>query len=513
MAKCKRCGKKGLFLKVNSDGLCKACEIISVAEQEKNRIEIEIQENKNRLSQINVDTQNAEILLHRYQEQTEKKSEEFKNLVQNRDSVMQDMVKEAEAKALNNLHNEIQTLEDNRSQLLADVKKLSTSYSTMQVKYETIKTKFDSYKQALNDYTRFHSEAFLTTSFDDVSTTVQVDLQCMTIRQLRKMYTENQKLINECFNRYSGRYTTKVNAALYQLMTIALEAELQNILVGLKYGKIDDAVNNIRAMCEKYLSIAASGNQSIEPTIKKFVSEAEVLFIEAVKIEYEYYVQKERIKEEQRAIREQMKQEAEERKALEQERKRIEKESQKYHNEIENIKEQLRSANEQQEQLLKDRIAELEAQLNKVEDKKEQIINLENGKAGYVYIVSNIGSFGDDVYKIGMTRRLEPMDRINELGNASVPFPFDVHGMIFSDDAVSLEHELHTVFNNNRVNKINLRKEFFKVSLDDIEKIVDERCPSAEFTRTALAEQYRQSVAMNNAADELSEEDIRETVQ
>ena len=112
-----------------------------------------------------------------------------------------------------------------------------------------------------------------------------------------------------------------------------------------------------------------------------------------------------------------------------------------------------------------------------------------------------------------MTRRLEPMDRINELGNASVPFPFDVHGMIFSDDAVSLEHDLHTVFNNNRVNKINLRKEFFRVSLDDIEKIVDERCPSAEFTRTALAEQYRQSISMSNTAEELSEEDIKETVQ
>lgn len=513
MAKCKRCGKKGLFLKVNSDGLCKACEIISEAEQEKNRIELEIQESKNHLSQINIDTQNAENLLHRYQEQAEKKSEELKNLIQNRESVMQGMVREAETKALKNLHDEIQALVDNRSQLLADVKKLTTSYSSMQVKYETIKTKFNSYKQALYDYTRFNSETFLNTSFDDVSTTVQVDLQCMTLRQLRKMYTENQKLINECFSRYSGRYTTKANAALYQLMTIALEAELQNILVGLKYGKIDDAIKDIKTMCEKYLSIAANGNQSIEPTIKKFVSEAEVLFIEAVKIEYEYYVQKERIKEEQRAIREQMKQEAEERKALEQERKRMEKESQKYHNEIENIREQLRTASEQQEQLLKNRIAELEAQLNKVEDKKEQIINLENGKAGYVYIVSNIGSFGENVYKIGMTRRLEPMDRINELGNASVPFPFDVHGMIFSDDAVSLEHDLHTVFNNNRVNKINLRKEFFRVSLDDIEKIVDERCPSAEFTRTALAEQYRQSISMSNTAEELSEEDIKETVQ
>ena len=127
-----------------------------------------------------------------------------------------------------------------------------------------------------------------------------------------------------------------------------------------------------------------------------------------------------------------------------------------------------------------------------------------------MYIISNIGSFGDDVYKIGMTRRMDPLDRVNELGSASVPFPFDVHGLIFSDDAVGLEHDLHTIFNNKRVNKVNLRKEFFKVSLDDIEKVVDERCPSAEFKRTALAEQYRQSLTMTEAADELNNEDLEE---
>lgn len=141
-----------------------------------------------------------------------------------------------------------------------------------------------------------------------------------------------------------------------------------------------------------------------------------------------------------------MRQEAEERKALEQERKRIEKEEQKYRNEIDNIREQLQSADPDKALLLNERIAELEGQIEQIEDKREQIASLENGKAGYVYIISNIGSFGDDVYKIGMTRRMEPMERVNELGSASVPFPFDVHGLIFSDDAVSLEHELHTIF-------------------------------------------------------------------
>ena len=312
--------------------------------------------------------------------------------------------------------------------------------------------------------------------------------------------------------KYEGRYTTKANAAIYKLMTIALEAELQNILYSISFGKLESSIDDVKTMSAKYLAIASDGNQSIAPTVKKFIGEIESLFVEAVKIEYEYYVQRERIKEEQRAIREQMRQEAEERKALELERKRIEKEEQKFRNEIDNIKEQLETADPEKAKVLNDRIAELEGQIDKIEDKREQIASLENGKAGYVYIISNIGSFGDDVYKIGMTRRMDPLDRVNELGSASVPFPFDVHGLIFSDDAVGLEHDLHTIFNNKRVNKVNLRKEFFKVSLDDIEKVVDERCPAAEFKRTALAEQYRQSLTMTEAADELSADDLSETV-
>ncbi|MES1524119.1 GIY-YIG nuclease family protein, partial [Vibrio cholerae] len=89
-------------------------------------------------------------------------------------------------------------------------------------------------------------------------------------------------------------------------------------------------------------------------------------------------------------------------------------------------------------------------------------------KAGHVYVISNIGSFGDNVYKIGMTRRLEPMERVKELGDASVPFSFDVHAMIYSENAPALENELHKKFDFQRLNLINTRKEFFAVTLDEI---------------------------------------------
>lgn len=117
-------------------------------------------------------------------------------------------------------------------------------------------------------------------------------------------------------------------------------------------------------------------------------------------------------------------------------------------------------------------------------------------KRGHVYVISNIGSFGENIYKIGMTRRLDPMDRIRELGDASVPFPFDVHAIIFSEDAPSLENELHKAFESKRVNLVNPRKEFFNVTLDEIEKIVHKNNASIEFTQLAEARDYRETNAL-----------------
>ena len=136
----------------------------------------------------------------------------------------------------------------------------------------------------------------------------------------------------------------------------------------------------------------------------------------------------------------------------------------------------------------------IEAEKNKERAKSMAEIT----KSGHVYVISNIGSFGENVYKIGMTRRLEPMDRVRELGDASVPFNFDVHAMIYSKNAPELENLLHKEFYDNRVNKINDRREFFKVNLQDIKKALEKHNIQAEFTMLAEAEQYRQTLALEN---------------
>lgn len=120
-------------------------------------------------------------------------------------------------------------------------------------------------------------------------------------------------------------------------------------------------------------------------------------------------------------------------------------------------------------------------------------------RSGYIYIISNIGSFGEDVVKIGLTRRLDPVDRIRELGDASVPFTFDTHAIIYSDDAPSLERSLHAEFDAVRINAMNFRKEFFRAKIDDVEEAVKRLAPTAPFFKDIEAQDYRETLAKRNA--------------
>ena len=153
------------------------------------------------------------------------------------------------------------------------------------------------------------------------------------------------------------------------------------------------------------------------------------------------------------------------------------------------------------------RILELQGQLSDVTIKKDEITSLQNGKAGNIYIISNLGSFGDKMFKIGMTRRLDPQERVNELGSASVPFKFDVHSFIFSENAVELEKTLHKRLNDKRVNKVNLRKGFFYSTVDVLEELVNELDPTAVFNKTMLAEEYNQTTSVSSDEYGIEDED------
>ena len=387
--------------------------------------------------------------------------------------------------------------------LYSALDKLSKKEESQKNKLKKIKQFYDAIKYAVDNYFIFVPESFNIklenkNEINEMLPSITLHLHNMDVKELNKAFKENYKQIDETLNKVSDRYTTKTNIMVYKLMVIALKAELQNILYDLKYNKLDKAIENIKSITNKYANIASEGNQVISKTMAQFIGVLEYQFINAAKIEYNYYIKQEQIKQEQIALRQQLREEAEERRLLTLEQERIEREEEKFRQEIERTQEILQNSQDNEEiQNLKMRILELQGQLSDVTIKKEEIINLQNGKAGNIYIISNLGSFGDKVFKIGMTRRLDPQERINELGSASVPFKFDVHSFIFSENAVELEKALHKRLNDKRVNKVNLRKEFFYSTVDELEELVNELDSTAVFNKTMLAEEYNQTISVN----------------
>ena len=216
---------------------------------------------------------------------------------------------------------------------------------------------------------------------------------------------------------------------------------------------------------------------------------------------YEWEEAKQKEKEEQARIREQMREEEKSAREAEKAQQQAEKEEAKYLELLQKAEQDVQLASEKNRAKLNSKIEELQQRIAEIEEKKRAISQAMLTKTGYVYIISNVGSFGENVYKIGMTRRLEPMDRVKELGDASVPFPFDVHAMIRTSDAPSLENALHKHFDVRRLNLENQRKEFFHVSIDEIRQELDELKDQlgidSELRLTLLAEakEYRMSQA------------------
>lgn len=402
--------------------------------------------------------------------------------------------KENLEREVSSLSEEFETLQSKNSKLSKQVDTATKKIIKIRELYNSVQYTIDKFSDTSLDE-EYHIPKYDADELNELAPSVILHLHAMDMKDLRKAYVANNKQIEKLLDEYSKRYTTKANKSLYSLMVIALRAELQNVLYEMKYEKLGVAVEKIKEVTAKYLNIATDGSKVISGTMVKFIGQVEYLFLNAVKIEYNYYVKKEQARQEQLAIKEQLRQDAIEKKALEAERKKIEEEERKYITEIERIQTLLETVAPEEKEVLLAKRSEVEAKMSEVIVKKDTISALQHGKAGYVYIISNLGSFGPNKFKIGMTRRTNPHERINELSSASVPFPFDVHSLIFSQDAVALENRLHEALNEKRVNKVNVRKEFFETTIDELEGIVMEIDPTAEFCRTMNAEDYWQSLS------------------
>jgi hypothetical protein len=208
-------------------------------------------------------------------------------------------------------------------------------------------------------------------------------------------------------------------------------------------------------------------------------------------------------RDEQRRIKEQIREEEKARKEYERAMKEAAKEEEIIRKAMEKAQLQITQATAEQKEKYEKQLQELTQKLKEAEERNQRAISMaQQTRRGHVYVISNIGSFGEHVYKIGMTRRLEPLDRVRELGDSSVPFEFDVHAMIFNEDAPALESHLHKHFLMMQMNKVNHRKEFFKVDLAHIREEIEKFGLAVKWTMTAEAREYHETLAIEKAIKE-----------
>lgn len=260
----------------------------------------------------------------------------------------------------------------------------------------------------------------------------------------------------------------------------------------LKWGlqKSLDYLMELKACVEDQMSILSQN-----PTITKEYLD---LKIEEVKLRYNIDYRKQKAKEEMAVQKAAEREEMKAQKEFERELKKAQKDEEEARKALEKAQIEAAKEKENSERFakLQQQIEKLQNALKEAEERGQRIMSMaQQTRRGWVYVISNIGSFGEGVYKIGLTRRLDPMERVYELGDASVPFPFDVHAFIFSEDAPALETALHQAFEKNKLNVVNGKKEFFRVSLDKIQKKVKELGYDIEFENHAYAPQYRDSIS------------------
>jgi hypothetical protein len=205
-------------------------------------------------------------------------------------------------------------------------------------------------------------------------------------------------------------------------------------------------------------------------------------------------------REEQRVLKERMREEERAQREYERAIKEAEKEEETLKKAMEKARLEVERATQDQKAKYEQRLREIEEKLRIAEEKAQRAKSMaEQTRSGHVYIISNVGSFGDEVFKIGLTRRLEPTDRVRELGDASVPFEFDIHAMIPSNDAPALEHALHKRFVRRQVNKVNPRKEFFRMTLGEIREEVERLRIQVSWTMAAESREFRETQAIDRA--------------
>lgn len=392
------------------------------------------------------------------------------------------------------------------SQFEDEKKKIDKDIYQLKLKREEL---HDQLKKLNQDIERKKNDLF------DISE--EVDLQdfgiykphydCLSSEQYKERITGNRllqkKMIKEktAMNYFDGwtldgskSKGRAMNNDNMKMVMRAFNYECDSIIDKVKYNNIEKIKDQIYKSANTINKLNIRNKIEIRP---EYIN----LKIQELELVHEYRQKKQEEKEILREQRAEEREQAKLQKEIEAERKKIQKEQTHYQTAKEKYLKELTTAEDSQKEDIVNKIKDIDNHLEEINKNLQDIdYRQSNQRAGYVYVISNIGSFGENIYKIGMTRRLDPQDRVDELGDASVPFTFDVHAMIFSDDAPALENALHKAFDDKKVNLVNNRKEFFNVTLDEIKAEVKKHQEKMiEIKDIPEAEQFRETLMLRKA--------------
>ncbi|MCA1567271.1 MAG: DUF4041 domain-containing protein [Acidobacteria bacterium] len=387
---------------------------------------------------------------------------------------------------------DISTLQDNQRQVIEG---LQARQRQGEFELETLRSniaRLHADLRALEEVSELQSFGFYKPKYNfESSALYQAKLEQIREQQKRmiKDKTAAVGLIEWTVNGSKTEGRKQINQTL-KLILRAFNGECDAAIAKVKYNNVTVMETRIRKAWEAMGSLAAV--QQCHVT-KGYLD----LKLQELYLVHEYQEKLQEEKEEQRRIREQMREEEIAQRELEKATQDAEREEARYETALRKAREEAERAVGDKQQKLLGQIEELQRRLEEAHAIKERAISrAQMTRSGHVYVISNIGSFGEQVYKIGMTRRLDPLDRVRELGDASVPFQFDVHAIIYSDDAPGLENKLHRLFHGRRVNRVNERKEFFRVTIEEIAEAVHNNHGEIEFTLAAEAADYRKTLAL-----------------
>jgi hypothetical protein len=402
------------------------------------------------------------------------------------------------------------SVENEIQKLTEDIDKVKKQGTQLNTKYQNANF---IYKQLENDISLYRNELEfidfgLYEPIFDYETSDKYKEEIHLIRTKQKDFIKNG-LACVCHTEWvvgSSKKQGEIMTRRYINLSLrALNGECDSLVNKVKWNNVERFQERVNKAFNAINKLGKSNNTFL-------TDEYLQLKIDELHLVHEFELKKQQEKEEQRAIREEQREEEKAIREYEKARKEAEAEEKRFQKALERAQKELGLVSGEELEKLNSQIEELESSLKEANEAKERAISrAQETKSGHVYVISNIGSFGEGIYKIGMTRRLEPLDRVRELGDASVPFRFDLHALIFTENAPELENLLQKEFDDRRVNKVNYRKEYFKVTLEEIENRIKEKYDKAvEFIRIPEAQEFRETKSIESKEKELEEKESTE---